>query len=531
MAALLLIEIVLLSLRFDAQSLVGRTDPWALAMLQVPWLTRLGLLVALIAALFTVLRRDRRPLPIAPPAGRRMAIYLILHLISLGLFTRLTAFLLEGTARQGNAVELWVATWAALGVSVLLFWAASLVAPWQWLALGRKTWPTLATGVGVATLVWGASHFTGELWSGLGAATFHVSAALLRLIAPDIVCLPEQAVVGTPTFQVEIASACSGYEGLALIAAFLSAYLWLFRRELRFPHALLLLPVGMILIWFANAVRIALLVAIGTWVSPAVALGGFHSQAGWLAFLAVALGLAVASRWLRLFHAIDKGPASPVEASSSITKATPTTAYLLPLLVLLLAQMLTTALTDGIDRLLPFRVLGVAGVLLYCRRAYERPLWNWSWGAAALGVVVFGLWMLLEPLYQASGDNDMLPTQLSSLPPWVAATWLGLRVLQSVVLVPLAEELAFRGYLLRRLIAADFLEVSPRRFTLLSFVISSLLFGLLHGRWLAGTLCGMLFAFAVYRRGRLADAILAHAVANALIAACVLLGGAWYLWN
>ena len=52
----------------------------------------------------------------------------------------------------------------------------------------------------------------------------------------------------------------------------------------------------------------------------------------------------------------------------------------------------------------------------------------------------------------------------------------------------------------------------------------------MHGRWLAGFAAGMIFALAYYRRGRVADAAVAHAVTNALIAALVLGGGAWNLW-
>jgi len=96
--------------------------------------------------------------------------------------------------------------------------------------------------------------------------------------------------------------------------------------------------------------------------------------------------------------------------------------------------------------------------------------------------------------------------------------------------VPIAEELAFRGYLLRRLIAADFDQVTSVRFTWLSFLVSSVLFGALHGRWLAGTVAGMCYALAMYRRGKVADAVIAHAVTNALIAADVLIMGNWGLW-
>jgi len=44
------------------------------------------------------------------------------------------------------------------------------------------------------------------------------------------------------------------------------------------------------------------------------------------------------------------------------------------------------------------------------------------------------------------------------------------------------------------LISPNFDDLSPVRFTWLSFVVSSLLFGALHGRWLAGTVAGMCYA-------------------------------------
>jgi CAAX prenyl protease-like protein len=97
--------------------------------------------------------------------------------------------------------------------------------------------------------------------------------------------------------------------------------------------------------------------------------------------------------------------------------------------------------------------------------------------------------------------------------------------------VPIAEELAFRGFLLRRLASSDFESVGWRTFSWAPFLISSAAFGILHGdHWLAGTIAGALFALAQFRRGRIGDAIAAHAVANALLAAWVLLAGAWQLW-
>ena len=67
---------------------------------------------------------------------------------------------------------------------------------------------------------------------------------------------------------------------------------------------------------------------------------------------------------------------------------------------------------------------------------------------------------------------------------------------------------AFRGYLIRKLVSPAFETVRPGHFTWLSFVASSVLFGALHGRWLAGTLAGMAYAAALYRRGHVEEAVL-----------------------
>jgi CAAX prenyl protease-like protein len=112
----------------------------------------------------------------------------------------------------------------------------------------------------------------------------------------------------------------------------------------------------------------------------------------------------------------------------------------------------------------------------------------------------------------------------------VTSFWILFRIVGAVVVVPIAEELAFRGYLLRKLVAADFEKVPATRFTWFSFVASSVLFGLMHQSWLAGTIAGAAFAMAVYHRGRLSDAVVAHMTANALIAATAIGFGWWDLW-
>src|SRR5262249_12825984 len=112
-----------------------------------------------------------------------------------------------------------------------------------------------------------------------------------------------------------------------------------------------------------------------------------------------------------------------------------------------------------------------------------------------------------------------------------AAVWIAFRVLGSVIVVPLVEEMTFRGYLLRKLAGLDLQGADASRFTSMSFLGCSIAFGLLHARLAAGVLAGMAYAVAFYRRGKLGDAIVAHATTNAVIALAVLLAGTWSLWS
>jgi CAAX prenyl protease-like protein len=79
--------------------------------------------------------------------------------------------------------------------------------------------------------------------------------------------------------------------------------------------------------------------------------------------------------------------------------------------------------------------------------------------------------------------------------------------------------------------SADFESLSVRSFSFVALLVSSVVFGLLHGdRWLAGSVAGLLYAGAFLRRGKIGDAVIAHATTNALLAGLVLFSHRWYLW-
>jgi CAAX prenyl protease-like protein len=208
-----------------------------------------------------------------------------------------------------------------------------------------------------------------------------------------------------------------------------------------------------------------------------------------------------------------------------------TAAYLAPFLAILAAAMISRSLTGEFEWFYPLRVAAAAAALWIFRRCYRDLNWRFGWLGVTIGAVVFVLWIALDRVTGAGSGGKDLAAGFSHPFKTAQFAWLVVRVAGAVITVPIAEELAFRGFLHRRLASADFESVDWRRFSWLPFLISSIAFGLMHGeRWLAGTITGMLYAVAVLRRGRIGEAVAAHATTNALLAAWVLITGNWQLW-
>jgi exosortase E/protease (VPEID-CTERM system) len=524
-----LAEVVWLSLRVDTAALAGKSAWWATAIGHGGELV--SLLVAAVAACVVFAQAWPRlrssAFPEASSAGRQFWAFLPGHAAVFAVFAALTVHVVEGNVDTSPYCTLWLSAWVGSGLAAALAWGLAAMPLGRWLHVVRRGWGLGLAALAIGAAALGAGQFTGTFWGFLQGPTFACVQGLLQAIGQETVTGPADFVLGTPAFSVAIAPGCSGYEGIGLIWVFLGAYLWLFRGELRFPQAYLLIPIGTILVWLANAVRIAALVMLGTCGLPQIALEGFHSRLGWLSFIAVALGLVAASRRMSFFSTRRRA------AETGSGGSNPTAAYLAPLMALVAAVMITSVVSAGFDRLYPARVLVVAGVIWLFWKGSVTPArfrGAWSWGAVGIGCAVFVVWMGLDWANPRKAEGSAIAMGLAGMPAGWAAAWIAFRALGSVVTVPIAEELAFRGYLVRRLVSREFNSVSPRRFTWVSFGVSSALFGASHGMWIAGTLAGAGYAWAMYRRGRVADAIVAHAATNALIAIYVLTTQDWSLW-
>jgi len=444
------------------------------------------------------------------------------HLAALALFSLLIVILMNDARALTVASPGLYTGWVAAALATAVLWLGAFAPPGFWISLIRRERLAFGLAALAGVVAWLGGQLTQQLWETLAAATFWLARHILSLVIPSIVSLADEKILGTAAFQIQIAPECSGYEGISLVTVFLAVYLWWFRNEMRFPNAFMLFPLGILAIYVANALRLSALILVGTYYSPEVAVGGFHSQAGWIAFTAVALGVVAFARHMSFLR---RGPA----ARSAEGAANPASALLVPFFCMTGAVMITAAFSAGFNILYPVPVVITLVALRHYRRAYAGLGWRGSWFAVFAGCVVFAVWILLEPDTAAKGQQ--LEERIAGLSSGVAIIWASFRVIGSVIVVPMAEELAFRGYLLRKLVSKDFAKVAVGHFSWFSFLFTSVLFGLLHDRWVAGTVAGMIFALALYRRRQFADALLAHVTANALIAAYVLLFGQWGLWT
>jgi len=514
-ALLVVLEAVLLPLALGTDGLAMRLTPVA------PWMLRASLAFASLFATAAWLKHRPALAAISAdladsPISLR---FLVAHVLTIATFGFLSIALFPRPSFGQLAIA-----WFVAGLGATAFAGCAAIPPLFWLRIVRGTgslwiWASLA-----AVLLCTVGTATQALWPSVTGITFRLAQTILHPFLPGMFSDPSNLVIGTQRFGVRISTRCSGLEGLALISAFGVAWLAIFRRELRFPHALVVLPVGMAVVFVLNAVRIAALVLIGDAGAKQVAIRGFHSAAGWIVFNLVAVGFFIAARKVRWLRVAEPGGAVATQLFEN-----PTTRWIVPFLAILGAGMISSALTGNFEWFYPLRVFAGGTTLLVLWRRYADLDWRVSWFAPITGAVVFLIWIALDLFNPPVPEAMPVPLADASSPARVA--WLACRVLGAVVTVPLAEELAFRGFLYRRLLSADFESVSSRRFSWLALLGSSLIFGLLHGNhWIVATLAGALYALALLRRGRIVDAVVAHATTNALIAVDVLVFQKWHLW-
>jgi CAAX prenyl protease-like protein len=145
------------------------------------------------------------------------------------------------------------------------------------------------------------------------------------------------------------------------------------------------------------------------------------------------------------------------------------------------------------------------------------------------GLVVFLFWINMNWSFgtfgKPQGFNPYLMTGI-----FTQSLLIITRICGAVLIVPVMEELFWRSFILRYIINEDIDQVPVATFSWLSFIITTILFGMEHNLFLAGMMAGAIYNLLLYYTKSISQCVLAHAVTNLALGFFILQTQKWYFW-
>ena len=178
----------------------------------------------------------------------------------------------------------------------------------------------------------------------------------------------------------------------------------------------------------------------------------------------------------------------------------------------------------------------VASLIVFARRVIPTRASHWL-ASVALGLGVFVMWIAPDALFPTWRSHWLFQNVVTghlktSIPPAeLTPLMLVLRTARATLLVPVIEELFWRGWLVRWLQDSDFERVPLGQYTGLAFWVTTLLFAAEHGPyWEVGLLCGAIYNGWMWRTKSLGDLVLVHATTNLALSLYVISTHHWTFW-
>ncbi|HEY2139632.1 MAG TPA: CAAX prenyl protease-related protein, partial [Chthoniobacterales bacterium] len=112
--------------------------------------------------------------------------------------------------------------------------------------------------------------------------------------------------------------------------------------------------------------------------------------------------------------------------------------------------------------------------------------------AVGIGLVVFVIWIAPQQFFGSAPRRAGFDPEIFGAPSagyWITVIF---RFIRLVIVVPLVEEIFWRGFFLRYLINERFTTVAFGSFSWISFAVVTIAFGFSHSRedWIAALICG-----------------------------------------
>lgn len=185
------------------------------------------------------------------------------------------------------------------------------------------------------------------------------------------------------------------------------------------------------------------------------------------------------------------------------------------------------------------------GLVIALKPFMSELRWAFSWEAVLVGVAVFAVWVGVSGEWTTQ-SSLWVKIGLSKPPKFLAPDWnpfeqfgngatlawffVAVRILGSALVIPPIEEIFYRSFLYRYIAKHEFLSVPMNQFFPVPFLATTAIFGFAHNEWFAGLFCGAAYQWLVIRKGRLGEAMTAHAITNFLLGIWVVWRGAWHFW-
>lgn len=155
-----------------------------------------------------------------------------------------------------------------------------------------------------------------------------------------------------------------------------------------------------------------------------------------------------------------------------------------------------------------------------------------------LGLAVCAMWVAPDQIFPGWREhwlfqNSITGTVKTTIAPSELADPLVviLRVVRAALLVPILEELFWRGWLPRWIVNNDWQKVPLGTFNGMAFVATAVLFASEHGPfWDVGLLCGFIYNWYMWKTKSLGDLVLVHAVTNAALSGFVMVTKQYAYW-
>lgn len=204
--------------------------------------------------------------------------------------------------------------------------------------------------------------------------------------------------------------------------------------------------------------------------------------------------------------------------------------YCLPFALCMVFLMLREIHPLAVYGLYPLQTIGVGLSIAWVWKRLPSLNPNQWLGSVIVGILGVLLWVGLDHLWiKHDAGSGFNPWRFES----TALSWtlIFFRVVGPALVIPIMEEIFWRGFLMRYLIQEDFEKIKLGTYTHFSFIVTTGMFALIHGsQWPLAVVVGLLYgAWFVFTKN-LGNVIVAHGVTNLLLGLYVLKTGQWWFW-